>query len=132
MFGEIVDYLAKFDLEFIDFVGTRRWLRSKHADIGQFVFADALFLKSPEIIISGSYSKADELNYLKILLIYRRFDLIDKFIELADETTVRSLEGFISAIKPIRRNFNKVNGLNNFVSVLFRFFGVNFKSHLIY
>jgi len=132
LFGEIVDYLAKFDLEFIDFVGTRRWLRDKHADIGQFVFADALFLKSPEIINSGSYSKDEKVNYLKILLLYRRFDLIDKFIELSDEATVKSLEGFVTAVRPIRRNFNRINRLNSFVSILFRFFGVNYKSHMIY
>ena len=132
LFGEIVDYLTKFYLEFIDFVGTRRWLRDEHADIGQFIFADALFLKSPEIVNLGSYSNDDKVNYLKILLLYRRFDLIDRFIELSDETTVKSLEGFVTGIRPIRRNFNRIKRLNSFVSVLFRFFGVNYKSHMIY
>ena len=132
LFGEVVDFLVEFDLEFIDFVGTRRWLRNEHADIGQFIFADALFLKSPEIVSTDVYSKDEKINYLKILLIYRRFDLIDKYIQLSDEETVRSLKGFVSGIKPIRRNFNRINRLNKAVSMMFRFFGVNYKSHLIY
>ena len=132
LFGEVVDYLDKLDLEFIDFVGTRRWLRDEHVDIGHFVFADALFLKSPETLMSDSYSKDDKINYLKILLLYRRFDLVDRFMELSDDATLKSLEGFVSKIKPLRRNFNRVNKLNNFISVLFRFFGVNYKSHMVY
>jgi FkbM family methyltransferase len=132
LFGELVDYLDKFDLEFIDFVGIRRWLRNEHSNSGHCVFADALFLKSPETISSDSYSQDEKINYLKILLIYQRFDLIDKFLELADEPTRKSLEKFVTVIEPLRKNFNRVNKLNNFVMIVYRFFGVNFKSHVIY
>ena len=132
LFGEVVDYLDKFNLDFIDFVGVRRWLRSEHADIGQCVFADALFLKSPEIVSSDAYSQDEKINYLKVLLIYRRFDLIDKFIELSDEVTAKSLKSFVTAIKPIRCNFHRIKKLNNVVTIAFRFFGVNYKSHMIY
>ena len=107
------------------------WEPGGGLEISMPIFADALFLKSPEIINSGSYSKDEKVNYLKILLLYRRFDLIDKFIELSDEATVKSLEGFVTAVRPIRRNFNRINRLNSFVSILFRFFGVNYKSHMI-
>ena len=132
LFGEVVDYLDKFNLDFIDFVGVRRWLRSEHADIGQCIFADALFLKSPETVSSDAYSQDEKINYLKILLIYRRFDLIDKFIVLSDEVTTKSLKSFVAAIKPIRCNFYRINKLNDIVTIAFRFFGVNYKSHMIY
>ena len=47
LFGDVCKFLDDLDFEFIDFVGTRRWLRKAHMDIGQYIFADALFLKSP-------------------------------------------------------------------------------------
>ena len=132
LFGEVVDYLNKFNLEFIDFVGLRRWLPSAHTDIGQCVFGDALFLKSPELVSTNKYSQDEKTNYLKILLLFRRFDLIDKFIELSDEFSRDLYKEFLSALNPARKNFNRVNKLNNIFTVVLRFFGRDFKSHLLY
>lgn len=132
LFGDITHYLREFDLEFIDFIGTRRWLRDEHSELGQFIFADALFLKSPEVVSSSDFSIEYKMNYLKILLIYRRFDLIYKFIEIANEIETKSFEEFLNAIKPIQKNFGRINKLNKLISIIFRFFGVNYKSHLIY
>ena len=71
------------------------------------------------------------MNYLKILLIYRRFDLLDTFIKLSKDLETKNFEDF-KAIKPIRKNFDKVNRLNKLITIIFRFFGVNYKSHIIY
>jgi len=132
LFGEIVDYLDKHNLEFIDFVNLRRWLPNKHTDIGHCVFGDALFLKSPETISSGDYSQDEKINYLIILLIYRRFDLIDKFLEYSEEPSRELFKEFQVAIRPIRNNFKRVEKINSFVTIVLRFFGVSLKSHLIY
>ena len=84
------------------------------------------------MISTDSYSHEDRLNYLKILLIYRRFDLIDRLISLSDETSAKSRAGFVSRIEPIRRIFTRIDRLNNLVSIVFRFVGVNYRTHLIY
>ena len=47
-------------------------------------------------------------------------DLIDVFMP------------FFEAIKPIKKNFDRIHSLNKFISIIYRFFGVNFKSHIIY
>ena len=94
LFGEIANYLNEFDLEFIDFVGTRRWLRDQHSELGQFIFADALFLKPPELVSTGDFSIESKMNYLKILLIYRRFDLLDTFIKLSKDLETKNFEDF--------------------------------------
>tara|TARA_B100000035_G_scaffold72540_1_gene59898 strand:+ start:26600 stop:27568 length:969 start_codon:yes stop_codon:yes gene_type:complete len=132
LFGDVCKFLEDFDLEFIDFVGTRRWLRKEHLDIGQYIFADALFLKSPEKVLNKDSSLEDILNYLKILLVYRRFDLLEKSIELMDDELKSALNKFLESIKPLKKNFNRIHFLNKFLTKFFRFFGVNYKSHLIY
>tara|TARA_B100000035_G_scaffold315221_1_gene334523 strand:+ start:8761 stop:9729 length:969 start_codon:yes stop_codon:yes gene_type:complete len=132
LFGDVCKFLDDLDLEFIDFVGTRRWLRKKHMDIGQYIFADALFLKSPEKVFSENVSDDDLYNYLKILLIYRRFDLIDRCIELMEKELLVKIKSFLKYIKPIRKNFNRMHLLNRIVAMFYRLFGINFKSHLIY
>ena len=132
LFGDVCEFLRDFDLEFIDFVGTRRWLRKEHLDIGQYIFADALFLKSPENVLKKDSTEEDILNYLKILLVYRRFDLLERSIELLDDDFRNALKNFLESIKPLKNNFNRIHFLNRILTLFFRFFGVNFKSHLIY
>ena len=132
LFGEICNFLKDFNFEFIDFVGTRRWLREEHQDIGQYIFADALFLKSPETIIFDNDFSEEMIHYLKILLIYRRFDLIEKSYKLMDKDLIDVFMPFFEAIKPIKKNFDRIHSLNKFISIIYRFFGVNFKSHIIY
>lgn len=132
LFGEIVKFLDPHNLEFIDFVNLRRWLPNKHTDIGHCVFGDALFLKSPYMISTGNYTQDERVNYLKILLLYRRFDLIEKFLECSEEASYALFEEFQTAIRPIQNNFKRVDKINNFVTIVLRFFGVSLKSHLIY
>ena len=121
LFGEITNYLSDFNFEFIDFVGTRRWLRDQHSELGQFIFADALFLKSPEIVSTGDFSIESKMNYLKILLIYRRFDLIYEFNKLSNGIETKSFEEFLKAIEPLRKNFDRVNKLNKLITIVLDF-----------
>ena len=45
-------------------------------------FGDALFLKSPEFVLINNLNENKICAYLSILLIYRRFDLIDISMEI--------------------------------------------------
>lgn len=86
LFGDVTEFLSQRGIEFIDFVSIIRWERTGYRGIGQAVFADALYLRSPENLVQlASDGKVDAgklKTYLAILLIYERFDLALKTLEL--------------------------------------------------
>ena len=77
IFGDINSFLVEKGFEFIDFINLCRWEQFTYNSVGQLVFGDALFLKSPEHVVN-SMNKNDIKKYLAILYIYNRFDLIEK------------------------------------------------------
>lgn len=77
LFGEICNFLEKYQLYFIDFTNISRWERKSLNEFGRSFFGDALFLREPESINFKELGD-DQLNtYLMILLLYKRFDLIE-------------------------------------------------------
>ena len=134
LYGEIVDFLKTKDFEFIDFVNLYRWERKEHNNFGQCIFADGLFLKTPEFIIHKHRNDTMMLyKYLGICLIYNRLDLIDRLIELSDEKFKMDIKPFLKSIKYFR---NKQKKLKYFIkiidSILGFFFYKNTRAHIIY
>jgi len=83
LFGDILNYLSKKDFEFIDFTSINRWGRQEFNGFGQAIFADALFLKSPEKIIQEKNINVEILKkYFCICLIYNKYDLAIKINQL--------------------------------------------------
>lgn len=132
LFGEIVDFLHKFDFEFIDFVNICRWEREAHNEIGHSIFGDALFLKSPEFILDGDVNLDDQTKYLKILLLYRRFDLIEVFLTSISEHSRQNFKEFEKNIQPIKKSFNRAQLIGIWSSRLQRLFGGQYRNHLFY
>ncbi len=89
LFGDLNAFLTMQGFEFVDFTNLCRWGRSKRNTYGQCVFGDALFLKSPELILdmfgNGKVSLGDVRRYISILVLYRRVDLILRCLELLNE-----------------------------------------------
>lgn len=131
LFGSVYDFLVKRDFEFIDFVNLRRWERKSHIGLGQLVFGDALFLKSPETIISDKLSEEKIRKYLAILYIYNRFDLIERVL-LSDQKLKTSLGTFNRLKKKKTRKLRAINWVNNVITVVYSLSGVEFRSHVIY
>lgn len=86
LFGDICAFLDTKGLEFIDFTSFNRWERSDYRGLGQCVFGDALFLRSPENVVSrlknGQFGLNGIKRYLAVLRIYSRVDLMDQTLNI--------------------------------------------------
>lgn len=76
---EILRYLRNQGFEFIDFIAMYRWKKPSHKGPGQLVFADALFMRTPEEVADNFGDCAAKL-YLAVCLNYGRLDLIERLI----------------------------------------------------
>jgi len=132
LFGNVCEFLSKKGFEFIDFASLCRWERTGFTAVGQCVFGDALFLRTPEKIDYTDIS-VDKLSaYFSILLVYRRFDLIDTTLSLLSKQEKYRFEDF-------RKKVAKAKSVDNFgkktaeiCSSVLAFIGVNYRSHLLY
>ena len=131
LFGSIYDFLAEREFEFVDFVNLCRWERKSHLGLGQLVFGDALFLKSPEKIVLDELSEEKIRKYLAILYIYNRFDLIER-VFLGDQSLKTSLGTFYRLKKKKMRKLRAINMVNRIITSVYSLFGVEFRSHVIY
>jgi hypothetical protein len=132
LFGNVCEFLYEKGFEFIDFVNLCRWERDKHNGFGQCVFGDALFLRTPEKLDYTNISLDKISSYLSILLIYRRYDLIDKTLPLLPEVDRHKFELFekkVSKARIVDKLARKIVGIN---SRLISFLGSDYRTHLIY
>lgn len=131
LFGEVCAYLSKNGFDFIDFLTLYRWERKAHNGYGQCTFGDALFLRSPENMMTIDANSEAINNYLTICLIYNRFDLIDRLMSLLINKQTRAHDNFIKAIEPIRNRIKRVRYLVKIFNSFLLFFGIEFYAHLI-
>lgn len=91
LFGDVSSFLSQRGFEFIDFVTIMRWERRHFREAGQAVFGDALFLRSPECVMdlikSGTIPASRAKRYVAVLAVYDRWDLVERFLEMAEETS---------------------------------------------
>ena len=132
LFGDVLKWLSENDFEFMDFTRICRWERKKHSEIGQAVFGDALFIKTPEILFKNKPSIDKICSYLMILVIYKRFDLIEHSLEIIPNEYKNNFSKFITKIHKLKKIEKLVQKINNFNSRLISIFGYSYKSHLIY
>ena len=88
--NDVEKYLNSQGFVLNDFLTFYRWERNFHRNFGEIVHGDALFLRTPEKIIEISKSLTDPIflfeNYVKILFVYNKLDLIIKLSEyMSDE-----------------------------------------------
>tara|TARA_A100001011_G_C13863025_1_gene655775 strand:- start:87 stop:629 length:543 start_codon:yes stop_codon:yes gene_type:complete len=131
LFGDVCTQLNSKGFEFIDFVNLTRWERGSHNGNGQCVFGDALFLKSPEFLNLQELCVNQIASYISILLIYRKFDLIEIALASLDEEKRLRFRLFEQALKGIKKRNVVIRMivriLNTFISSL----GSGYRLHLI-
>ena len=132
LFGEVTEWLAERGFDFIDFVNLARWERSHRNDHGQCVWGDALYLKSPENINFEQQSVDRISAYLGVLLIYRRFDLLDASFDIMRGEKRDEFSDFGSYVKKLRRVDMWARRINRTSSLLVSSFDPSYRSHLIY
>jgi FkbM family methyltransferase len=80
LFGEVSRFLTDEGFDFIDFVALARWQRSDpnglRTYLGELIHADALFLRSPEWVISHSDQTHLLHRALLVYFLYGQYDMM--------------------------------------------------------
>jgi FkbM family methyltransferase len=138
LFGEIVSDLNRSGFQFLDFIEIIRWERKGRSretlfgQAGQAIFADALFLKSPEVFFSEIPSKVKISSYFLTLLLYGRFDLLETSFELLNEEIQHDFDQFILKVVVLSRRQEMFLRFNRRYNFVLSFFGFTGRSHLLY
>jgi len=132
LFGEISKRLREVGFEFYDFLNLCRWERDSHRGLGQLVFGDALFLKTPEFFLKTQPKNQKLSNYLGILALYNRFDLIEVVSVHLDDSQKIAFQEFFKAAKKLRNEFDRINSITGSLSVLLKTLSPTFRFHLIH
>jgi FkbM family methyltransferase len=129
-FGEVKNWAEEQGFEFLDFLNLARWERDKLEGYGQCVFGDALFMRVPESLNFENLKIRKISSYLAILLLYRRFDLIQRSLEFLPERKRKSFLAFNVFAKKLERRNKKVRLIHKWLSRFILFFGTDYKFHL--
>ena len=130
LFSDISIFLKNKGFEFIDFVKLYRWERLDHRPpYGQCIFADGIWLKSPEDISREGIEVYKK--YISICSIYGRFDLIMKLLEIKN---LDLSDDYISSINKLIRLQKIERKTNKTYNKILRFLTGDFEteSHLVY
>lgn len=77
-FNDVNEWLESNSLELNDFLHTYRWSRDEFNDCGKLIFADCLYLRSPEYVLQNDLNWK---KYLLICVLYKRYDLVDVILK---------------------------------------------------
>ena len=131
IFGEISMHLKRQGFELCDFTNLCRWERDSFCGLGQMIFGDALFLRTPESVLTSNPNNQKLSSYLAILALYNRFDLIAYVGKNLNNHQKSEFQEFILAAAKSRKNFYRVNLLIRGVNGLFKILNPAFKLHLL-
>jgi FkbM family methyltransferase len=138
LFGEIVRDLNHSGFQFLDFIEIIRWERkgisreTLFGQVGQAIFADALFLKSPEVFFSEIPTKSKVSSYFLTLLLYGRFDLLETSFGMLNEIIRQDFDQFVLKVEVLSGRHEKFLKLNRYYNFVLSFFGFTGRSHLLY
>jgi FkbM family methyltransferase len=139
LFGELSIFLEKQGFEFIDFTNLCRWDRRERNTLGQCVFGDALFLKSPEVIMESYRLRVIQLSavrrYIAILLLYKRVDLILRCNELlkTESAGEELLKQDVALVcKNLTKKLKRLQYIRKIATKLLKLFTGGARVHLLY
>ena len=116
IFGDLINYLKDYNFEFFDFTTLTKWERDNiQSELGQCIFADALFLKTPEDIVKNSITNNNIYitKYIIICLIYNKLDLI---IVLKNHLDFVKNNNYTVFFKHFLKYRNRINYKNKFIN----------------
>ena len=131
LFGDVCRELSTHGFEFMDFAGLCRWERDIHNSFGQCIFGDALFLKTPESLDVNNLNISKISSYLSILLIYRRFDLIQVTLDIMDHDLRKNFTDFESEYKKAKKRNLLARKFTSFINERIHAFGSSYRMFLI-
>lgn len=128
---DVCEFPADQGLEFVDFVSLHRWGRYGFDGSGQAVFGDALLLRAPEEFARTAITPHDRMRYLGVCLLYIRFELIHRLLDLwaGPVLPVQVAE----ALASLASRFERAQGLTSLSQRAARYrLGEEFDLHLLY
>ena len=132
LFGDLCELLSKKGFEFIDFLNLCRWEREDLDGLGQCIWGDALFLKGPEDINFNKLEINKISSYFTILIVHRRFDLIERTLQLLPDELSADFSEFKMQLNKAKSANNSVRFLVSSLNRVIAFFGSDYRIHLIY
>jgi FkbM family methyltransferase len=131
IFGEISMLLKQLGFELFDFTNLCRWERDSLSGLGQMIFGDALFLRTPESVLITNPNNQKLSNYFAILALYNRFDLIEYVGKNLNSHQTVEYKKFILDSAKSRKDLTIVQLLIRGISGLFKILNPAFKLHLL-
>ncbi|MDA7579138.1 FkbM family methyltransferase [Alphaproteobacteria bacterium] len=128
LFGDICKTLSKNGLDFVELY---RWERGEHNAHGQCVFGDALFLKSPEALCKSNLDVDTWSTYITILMIYKRFDLIEVVLGLLNQDIKKHFTDFEVSFSKVKKRETTVKRIHFYLNWCFTLLGENWRLHVI-
>ena len=132
LFGDVVSFLDGFQFQFIDFVNLRRWERTELSGFGQLVHGDALFLKTPEVLLASEIGINKLSSYLGCLFLYNRFDLISRTLDLIPLEDKENFSNFELLLKPLAKQFDACKKISQITNLAVSSYSSDAYTHLIY
>lgn len=132
MFHDVVNAMDEKDFVFIDFVSLRRWERSNlNSTMGQLVFGDAIFLRSPEWMIKYHGDNVKKLlRYIAICSLYNRFDIID--VVLQNMSLKFKDAKLLHAIFVLKKRVKRFETYRRISDIISKFYGSEHNHHALY
>jgi len=130
LFGEISTFLSNLGFEFYDFLNLCRWERDSLSGLGQLVFGDALFLKTPEHLLQQGPTIRKLSSYLAILVLYNRYDLIAYIEENLPNSQKVNYINFFLRSKKFRSEFRTIHQVVRLFNGMIKIRGPEFKLYL--
>jgi len=132
LFGDVTSLLRRRGFEFVDFVSLTRFERKGLGNNGQAVCGDALYLRLPEQLDFEKISTKKISSYFFILLVYRRFELIEAAAELLPKNKKVQFDSFLREIERPQKFEKMVRFLCATVNKVLSFISENHKQSLHY
>lgn len=132
MFNNVVNVMDEKDFVFIDFISLRRWERSNlYSSMGQLVFGDAIFLRSPEWIIQNYGDNGQKLlRYIAICSLYNRFDIINCILQ---NMSPRFKDAkLLHAIFVLRKRVKRFETYRKISDTISKLYGSEYNHHALY
>ena len=95
------------------------------------MFGDGLFLKSPEALLKSNVDVNTWATYVTILMIYKRFDLIEVVLGLLPNDIKNHFKGFELSFSKVQRRETTVRRIHSFLNRCFSFLGESWRLHVI-
>jgi hypothetical protein len=71
-------------------------------------------------------------KYVSICLLYNRYDLIERVMELIGTQRARLFDNFLKTIQPLKKKEKKLIKMNSWASKFIRLYGNEYKVHVTY